>query len=64
MQEINNKQLTIGHIERKGGSLSMPKKHYHERLEIYYLLKGERFYFIDNRTYLVNKGILVESLKR
>jgi len=59
MPDINNERITIQHIRRKGGPHTMPKKHYHEGLEIYYLLNGERYYFIDNRTYRVKKGDIV-----
>jgi len=59
MSDINDKIMTIQHIKRKGGPHTMPKKHFHEGFEIYYLLEGERFYFIDNRSYLVRKGDIV-----
>lgn len=41
----------------------MPYKHFHNEYEIYYLLSGERYYFIDNQTYYVKKGsiVLVDS---
>jgi AraC-like DNA-binding protein len=38
---------------------TMPAKHFHEEYEIYYLVKGERHYFIDNRTYHIREGSLV-----
>lgn len=38
---------------------TMPSKHFHNEYEIYYLLEGERYYFIEDQTYLVNKGYLV-----
>jgi AraC-like DNA-binding protein len=38
---------------------SMPLYHYHDTYEIYYLLSGSRNYFINDRTYLVEKGDLV-----
>ncbi|MFP4017245.1 MAG: helix-turn-helix domain-containing protein [Halanaerobiales bacterium] len=59
MIAIDNKLLTIEHVSREGGSHTMPAKHYHEGYEIYYLLEGERYYFIEDRTYRVRKGNLV-----
>ena len=38
---------------------TMPTKHLHDEYEIYYLVEGERFYFIDNHTYHIKKGSLV-----
>ncbi len=38
---------------------TMPKKHFHDEYEIYYLMEGERFYFIDQDSYTVHKGNLV-----
>lgn len=38
---------------------SMLKCHYHSRYEIYYLYSGERFYFIQDKTFHIKKGSLV-----
>lgn len=38
---------------------NMPSKHFHDEYEIFYLLSGERSYFINNQTYHVKKGNLV-----
>ncbi len=38
---------------------TMPDKHFHEQYELYYLLEGQRYYFIEDKTYLVNAGNLV-----
>lgn len=38
---------------------TMPSKHVHDEYEIYYLLEGERYYFIGNQTYLVKEGSIV-----
>ena len=35
---------------RRDAAFSMPRKHLHNEYEIYYLLEGERYYFIDRRT--------------
>ncbi len=48
----------FGHDIRTG-HFSMRGCHFHSRYEIYYLVSGERFYFIHDRTYLVQKGDLV-----
>ena len=46
-------------IRKAYGHTSMPSNHFHDNYEIYYLLSGERFYFIKDRTYRVEKGDLV-----
>ena len=38
---------------------NMASRHFHEEYEIYYLLEGERYYFIDHSTHLVRNGSLV-----
>lgn len=38
---------------------SMQTKHFHDSCELYFLLEGERYYFIDRETYLVKKGMVV-----
>lgn len=35
---------------------SMAARHFHNTYELYYLLEGERYYFIDQETYLVKEG--------
>jgi len=50
--------ITIDRIERDY-HYSMPSKHFHKEYELYYLLKGERNFFIDNQTFLIKKGTLV-----
>lgn len=54
-----NLDFMISHIKRTNAPFNMPAKHYHDQFEIYYLLNGERYYFIDNRTYHVKKGDIV-----
>lgn len=48
-------------IERKKVSVawSMQKYHYHGFVEIYYLLGGARYYFIEDKTYYIKEGDLV-----
>lgn len=36
---------------------SMASRHFHESYEMYFLLAGERYYFIDRETYLVKAGM-------
>lgn len=50
--------IAIDRIRREA-AFSMPCKHLHDEYEIYYLLEGERYYFIDRKTYHVTKGSLV-----
>ena len=38
---------------------TMPTQHLHDEYEIYYLVEGERFYFIGSHTYHIKKGNLV-----
>ena len=44
-------------------SFSMVSRHFHESLELYFLLEGERFYFVEQDTYHVrdHMGILVDQ---
>ncbi|MCX7711083.1 MAG: AraC family transcriptional regulator [Clostridia bacterium] len=45
--------------QRTTSNFNMPGNHYHNAYEIYYLLEGERLYFIKDKTYHVRKGDLV-----
>ena len=38
---------------------SMPMKHFHDTYELYFLLEGERHYFIEKQTYYVKTGDMV-----
>ena len=53
-----NKSIEIS-FEKQTGAHSMARNHFHDSFEIYYLLSGKRYYFIKDRTYLVNEGNLV-----
>lgn len=55
-QKINN--FRIARI-RRDPLYSMPDNHFHNFYEIYYLVEGERYYFIENTNYHVQKGTLV-----
>ena len=52
-----NSLFAIG--RRKAEAFDMAFNHFHNYYEIYYLLSGERYYFIKDRTYHVRKGNLV-----
>ncbi|MFW5749934.1 MAG: AraC family ligand binding domain-containing protein, partial [Halanaerobium sp.] len=52
-------QPVITHVKRDAEPFNMDRRHYHNQFEIYYLLKGERNYFISQRSYHVQKGDLV-----
>ena len=43
--------------------VSRPRYHYHDCYELYYLLSGERYYFIEDKTYHVKSGnfVLINS---
>lgn len=41
------------------GHYNMQSDHYHEGYEVYYLKSGKRQYFINDRTYIIKKGMLV-----
>jgi len=38
---------------------SMPGRHFHESIELYFMLEGERYYFIEQDTYHVKPGMAV-----
>jgi AraC-like DNA-binding protein len=50
--------VKVTHSKRQG-HFTMPVQHYHEHYEIYYLLNGERNYFIQDRIYAIKKGDIV-----
>jgi YesN/AraC family two-component response regulator len=45
--------------DKVSDNVSMPHHHFHIGYEIYYLLSGKRYYFIQDRTYHITKGTLV-----
>jgi AraC-like DNA-binding protein len=53
-----SKGFFVEHIKRTG-SYNMKDKHYHPQYEIYYLLSGDRNYFIHDRVYNIQKGDLI-----
>lgn len=50
--------LVIDEVIRNQES-SMAMKHFHDTYEMYFLLEGERYYFIEQETYHVKKGDIV-----
>ncbi|WP_342438985.1 AraC family transcriptional regulator [Paenibacillus sp. FSL L8-0436] len=44
---------------KRAGPFSMDSDHYHDTYEIYYLLAGERSYYINNLIYTLHKGDLI-----
>jgi AraC family transcriptional regulator, arabinose operon regulatory protein len=55
---INESDFSIQQMYRKGTS-SMPRPHTHPFYEIYYLVQGERVYFMNSTVYTVSKGELM-----
>jgi AraC-like DNA-binding protein len=53
-----NNWFKIEHTNRTG-HFSMQSDHFHEDFEIYYLLAGERYYFIKDKIYLLKKGDII-----
>ena len=53
--------LLLYEIERlrRDRPYSMTVNHFHDHYEIYYLLSGKRYYFIQDRSYLIQEGDLV-----
>lgn len=59
VREDTNSDYSVSFTERKGGEYFMPHSHFHDVYEIYYLGSGQRYYFIKDKTYLINEGDLV-----
>lgn len=58
---LYNEIMEWFHIDRvvRDYNYTMDIRHIHEEYEIYYLIEGERYYFINQQTYLVTPGTLV-----
>jgi AraC-like DNA-binding protein len=58
---LANGKINGINIERvvRDSTFTMPTKHFHDEFELYYLLDGSRYYFIDDHSYLVEPGSLV-----
>lgn len=62
--EIEAEQLlfqdrTIVDYSRRAGAYTMQDHHFHDMYEIYFLLTGSRYYFIQDNTYYIRAGDLV-----
>ncbi|MBD2867090.1 helix-turn-helix transcriptional regulator [Paenibacillus arenilitoris] len=55
---IGEHDFSIQYMSRNGSS-SMPRPHEHPFFELYYLLNGERVYFMDDKVFTVRKGDLM-----
>ncbi|WP_433939683.1 helix-turn-helix domain-containing protein [Paenibacillus lautus] len=55
---IGDHDFSIQYMSRNGSS-SMPRPHEHPYFELYYLLNGERVYFMDDNVFTVKKGDLM-----
>lgn len=58
LTEISMPGLTISKAVRDY-NFSMDNKHFHDCYELYYLMEGERYYFIDKEIFHVKAGSLV-----
>ncbi|WP_347231082.1 AraC family transcriptional regulator [Paenibacillus sp. DMB5] len=59
MQEEKQEFLFCVEQVKRAGAFSMDTDHFHETYEIYYLLAGERSYYINNLVYSLRKGDLI-----
>nr|WP_296483675.1 AraC family transcriptional regulator [uncultured Acetatifactor sp.] len=63
MEQIVFRQRVEGLVEAeqviRENEFSMANRHFHDTYELYYLLEGERYYFIDKETYRVGAGDVV-----
>ena len=59
MAQIQLVEATDFHVEKDVFKAPMPAMHYHPTHELYYLVKGEREYFVDDRFFKVEEGDLV-----
>ncbi len=56
--ENKTTNFRISHIVQKT-AYAMSKRHIHKEYEMYYLIQGERYYFIDSKIYHITPGSLV-----
>lgn len=47
------------HSKKRIGNAPMQRPHSHDQIELYYLIEGERVYFVDDRVITVHKGELI-----
>ena len=62
IQKVYLEEMEGFMIERvtRDEEYSMQYRHFHDGYELYFLMEGERYYFIDKETYRVEKGMMVE----
>ena len=59
MSKISHVQTKGFYIEKHHLKKHQPNMHYHHAYELYYIIEGEREYFIDDTFFKVSKGDLV-----
>lgn len=59
LEYLSRDETLFFHYNVIRGKLDMPQHHIHDFYEIYYLLSGERDYFIKDKVYSVKQGDLV-----
>lgn len=59
VEQLRFQDRTIVDYSRRAGSYTMPDHHFHDVYEIYFLLSGSRYYFIQDNTYYIRAGDLV-----
>ena len=59
MPQIPFEKMPDLHIERETRSFTMSAMHYHNTYELYYLVSGEREYFIGDEFYRITDGDIV-----
>jgi AraC-like DNA-binding protein len=55
---LDGGRVSLQRIKRHGAT-AMPRPHSHEAVELYYLLDGERVYFVDGKVITLRKGELI-----
>lgn len=56
---LMHQSLEVDHQKKTEPFTDMVVSHYHPSFEIYYLVEGERIYFVKDQSYIVNKGDFV-----
>lgn len=59
MPQISFEQATDFHIEKETMKVPMAMMHYHNAFELYYLVRGDREYFIGDEFYKLSEGDIV-----
>lgn len=56
---LKSKDGLILKYVKRSMAYNMPSIHFHNSYEIYYLIKGERYYYIENKKFHISPGTLV-----